>query len=438
MALLCASSFTAWGQMGDYLGPGVLSRGAGDIGTRSGAPVDLRYYFDVSGFYDTGIQPFAVDSKGNLAQINGEYGEQVDFGAFGTHRWAHSQLGLNFAGGYYHYQNGSTSDGSQETLQLGYTHQQSRRIVYDMRIVAGTSSLGVGGPGFYGVPSTGATESLNNPSLILFDNRVYYLDPSMDMTFTQTSRTSYTFGGEGYFIRRAASGLASLNGYSLHGTIRHRLSKDQSIGFTYEHTHYDFPPVFGQSDINAGQVSWSSRLGKRWSVNVGGGAYVAEVQGVQQFTLNPVIAALLGTAVGEQAFYAVNVLPSATLSLSGTFRKSSVTVAANQSVAPGNGVYLTSQQRTASAGYSYSGIRKWNFGASVSYTSLSSIGQGLQPYANVSGGVGVTYTMTHALHLIVRADSRYQQIDVIGYNRTGYRASFGIGFSPGNVPLSLW
>src|ERR1700685_1438843 len=118
MALLCASSFTVWGQVGDYLGPGVLSRGAGDIGTRSGAPVDLRYYFDVSGVYDTGIQPFALDSKGNLIQLNGLFGEQVDFGAYGVHRWAHAQLGLNFTGNFYNYQNDSAFDGSTENLQL--------------------------------------------------------------------------------------------------------------------------------------------------------------------------------------------------------------------------------------------------------------------------------------------------------------------------------
>lgn len=63
MPLVCLLSCSVWGQIGNYLGPGVLSRGAGDIGTRSGAQVDLRYYFDVSGVYDTGLQPFAVDPK---------------------------------------------------------------------------------------------------------------------------------------------------------------------------------------------------------------------------------------------------------------------------------------------------------------------------------------------------------------------------------------
>src|SRR5579862_4860359 len=74
-----ASSLPA--QLGAYLGPGVLSRGAGDVGTRSGQQVDLRFYGDVSGVYDTGLQPFALDSKGNLITINGLYGIVADVGA---------------------------------------------------------------------------------------------------------------------------------------------------------------------------------------------------------------------------------------------------------------------------------------------------------------------------------------------------------------------
>src|ERR1700744_6070482 len=111
MALYCAAGLmmtgSAWGQLTDYLGPGVLSRGAGDIGTRSGSPVDLRFFFDVTGIYDTGVQPFAVDAKGNLITINGVYGEQADAGLYGVHRWAHAQLGLDYHGDYYHYQNDS-------------------------------------------------------------------------------------------------------------------------------------------------------------------------------------------------------------------------------------------------------------------------------------------------------------------------------------------
>jgi hypothetical protein len=439
LALICAVGFTASGQVGDYLGPGVLSRGAGDIGTRGGEQVDLRYYFDVTGVYDTGYQPYAVDSKGNLVQINGLYGVEADFGAYGTHRWRRASIGLDYVGDFYHYVNDSSRDGSSHRLSLGYTFQQSRRIVYEMRVIGGTSSLGVGAPGFYGgAPVTGVSDVVSGPSTLLFDNRVYYLEPSMDMTFLQTARTSYTVGGNGFFVRRAAVGLADLNGYELHGTIRHRLSKNRTIGVTYEHTHYDFPPTFGQSDLNSAEFSYSDQLGRRWTVSLSGGVFETEVEGIQQVALDPVIAALLGVNFGQQTFARTDLYPSGRFNLTGKFKTSTLSFSASQTVVPGNGVYLTSRQQAGSVGYSYTGVRKWNFGFSGGYTNLNGIGQGIQPYATFSGGAGITYNVTRALHVIARFDSRYQQIDVVGYNRTGYRAAIGLGFSPGTVPLSLW
>jgi hypothetical protein len=439
LALFCAVGFTASGQTSNYLGPGVLSRGSGDIGMRSGQQVDLRYYFDVTGVYDTGVQPFAVDDKGNLTQINGLYGVQADVGVYGTHRWRQASLGLDYKGNFYHYANDSALDGSTHALQLGYSYQQSRRIVYEMRAIAGTSAQGFGAPGFYGgVPASGTSDLVAGPTSTLFDNRVYYLEPSMDMTFLQTARTSYTMGGEGFFVRREAVGLADLNGYSLHGSIRHRLSKTRTIGVTYEHTHYDFPPAFGQSDMDSAVFTFAESLGRRWTISAAGGAVQAQVEGVEQVVLNPILAALLGVNFGQRTFYRKSYFPNANIVLTGRFRTSSLTFSGNDGIAPGNGVYLTSRQQLASVGYSYTGIQKWNFGLTGGYSNLASIGQGIQKYVNFNGGVGVTYSVSHAIHIIARADSRYQQIDLVGYNRTGYRATLGLAFSPGNVPLSLW
>jgi hypothetical protein len=439
MALICALSFTASGQIGSYLGPGVLSGGAGDIGTRSGAQVDLRYYFDVEGTYDTGLQPFAVNSKGDLVQINGLYGFQADAGVYGTHRWRQAALGIDFTGSFYDYVNGSSYNSGTVNMMLGYTYQESRRLVYDMRVIGGTSSLSYGTAGFYGTsPATGTSDVVNTPTSLLFDNRTYYLEASMEMTFIQTARTSYTVGGEGYFVRRDGVGLASMDGYNLHGTIRHRVTKNQTIGATYAHIHYEFPPAFGQSDMNMAQLSFATSIGRRWTFSIGGGAYQAEVQGIQQVSLNPVVAALLGVSFGQQTFYRETYYPAGNITLAGNFKTYSVGLTAGQSVAPGNGVYLTSNQQSAGASYSYTGIRKWNFGLNAGYNKLSGIGQGIQAYAGFGGGIGMTYSVTRALHIIARADSHYQTIDLIGYNRTGYRAFLGLAFSPGNVPLSLW
>ena len=439
VALACLLSSTAAAQVGGYLGPGVLTRGAGDIGTRSGQDVDFRFYGDVSGLYDNGLEPYSVDSKGNLIAVNGLYGVQADLGAYGTHQWHTSALGLDYRGNFYDYVNDSKYSGSTHNLTLGYTYQKSRRLVFDFREVAGTSSLGYGGLGFYGTPGVqGVSDVVNQPTSFLFDSRTYYIQSSLDVNYILSPANIFTFGADGFFLRRQASGLAGLDGYNAHGTYQHRLSRTRTVGFTYERMFYDYPPAFGQSDINVAQVFFADRFSRSWTFSISAGAFQAEVKGIQQITLSPVVAALLGTSTGTQAFYRDNVYPDGRVALTGNFKTSTLTASYSQLATPGNGVYLTSRTSSATGYYSYTGIRKWNFGIGGGYSKLEAIGQGIKPYSGYNGGAGFTYGINRYLHIVGRYDARHQEISEYSFHATSYRATLGIAFSPGDIPLSLW
>jgi len=411
-----------------------MSNGAGTIGDRSGAAVDLRFFADVSGIYDTGIQPFALNSKGGLETVNGVYGVQADAGVYGTHMWRNALLGLDFGGNFYHFDNASYLDGSTERLMLGYTWQKSRHLVFDFRESAGTSSLAYGF-GYY-QPATGIA---NQPTSLLFDNRVYFGESTADMTYIQSARTSYSVGGDGFVVRREASGLAATNGYSVHGTIQHRLSKTKTIGFTYQHMYFEFPPAFGNSTADMGQGFFATSLGRRWAFQLRAGAFRSDVVGLQQVALNPVIAALLGTSVGIQAFHRQDIYPAGEATLSARLKNSLLAFDYSQTVVPGNGVYLTSRQNSGTANYSYTGIHKWNFGVNGGYYELFGIGQGIKPYQTYSGGAGFTYGLSRSFHIVGHYDARHQEItNISGYRNTGYRVMLGLAFSPGDKPLSLW
>jgi hypothetical protein len=436
VALACAFASTGMAQVGSYLGPGILSPGAGTIGQRSGSDVDLRFFADVNGVYDNGLQPYAVNSKGDLITLNGLYGVQLDVGAYGVHNWQHAVLGLDYQGSFYEYDNASQYDGTTQNLTLGLTYQKSRRLVFGFRANAGTSSVGYGSPGYYapGAPA----DIVNQPTNLLFDNRIYYLQAGVNVTYVQTARTSYTFGGEGLFVRREGSGLAGTTGYNAQGSIQHRLSKTKTIGVEYEHLYFEFPPAFGLSNSNIGQGFFATSLGPHWTFAVHGGAFQTNAVGLQQVAISPIIAALLGTSVGTQRFNRTDVYPSGSMTISGRLKNSGVSFGYAETVVPGNGVYLTSRQNSGTFSYSYTGIRRWNFGVSGGYYALQSIGQGIPNYGQWTGGAGATYTLGKAFHLVARYDARHQDINVLGYRRTGDRATFGLAFSPGNVPLSLW
>jgi hypothetical protein len=155
-------------------------------------------------------------------------------------------------------------------------------------------------------------------------------------------------------------------------------------------------------------------------------------------TLNPVLAALLGTSTGVSAFYREDVYPSGSIMLGARLKNSVFTLQGADQISPGNGVYLTSRQESGSLAYSYTGIRKWSFGLSGGYYRLAAIGQNLQSYATWNGGANTTYSLTKSFHLVARFDARDQQIDIANYKHTGFRTTLGIAWSPGDLPLSLW
>ena len=435
-ACLFASNAIAQGPVGGYMGPGIMSRGAGDIGERSGQPVSVRFFADVTGVYDNGIQPFSVNPNGTLVTVNGLYGVQLDFGAYGQYQGKQSVVGLDYKGNFYHYPDNQFYDGTTHNLALGYTYQKSRRIAFDLRALAGTTTLGYGS-GSFGVASI-PTDIVNQPTSLLFDNRTYYGQGTADVNFIASARTSYTIGGDVFAVRREASGLAGLNGWNARSSVQHRLSRQKTIGLVYQHMFYNFPPAFGQSDTDMIEAFFSTTLGRRWTFNVHGGGFRTDVQGLSIVQLNPVIAALLGQSFGVQAFNRTDMYPSGTALLMGRFRTTSVQATYARTVIPGNGVYLTSRQDSASAGISYTGIKKWNFGLNGGYYRISSIGQAIPTYGQFTGGAGITYGLTRSLHIVARYDVRHQDISLVGLRETGSRATIGLAFSPGNVPLSLW
>jgi hypothetical protein len=439
VVLGCWLASTALAQTGGgYLGPAVLSSGASGVGNRSGQQVDLRFYAGVQGMYNSSIQPVAVDSKGNLVTINGLEGVAANLGLYGTHAWRTAQLGVDYEGNFQAYNGNSAYDGINQSLVLGYTLQESRRLSFNGQLIGGILSNALSGIGILVPTPTITSNVVAIPTTLLFDSRAYYVQGGLDVAYMLSPRTSFTFGGQGFEVWRQSQYLVGMEGYNARGTVEHKLNRNTSVGFTYQRQHFDFPKAFGQADIDTGELFIGTNLGARWQLTVRGGVFHAEVKGLQTVALNPVVAALLGQSSSTQAFYQSNFSPSGQVSLTRKFKMASLNFSYAQLVVPGNGVYLTSKADTGSAGYSYTGIRKVSLSVSGGYNNLTSLGQGIPPYRMYNGGAGMTYTLPYSLHLTGRYDYIYQDIQSADYKHTGYMATVGVTFSPGKVPLSLW
>ncbi len=435
MACILVLAAAAAAQVTNYLGPGVLTGGADTIGNRSGEQVDLRLYAGLNGVYDNGLQPVSVDSKGNLVEIGGLYGIELAFGAYGVHSWRAAQLGLDYRGDLIHYTNDSTLDSSNHSMKLGYTYQKSRRLYFDLQGIGGLYSNFLGAvPG-----EISATPGIvTQPSLLLFDNRTYFLQGNAGMTYLLSARASVTLGGDGFTVQHQSSALVNTVGYGARGTFQYRVTRVTTVGAEYDREHFQYPGAFGHSDINVYNAIFSTQMGRLWTFSVTGGVDQVSTQGLQTVSLAPAIAALLGITSTVHTFSAQNWVPSGRANLARKFKAANLSFRYERSVLPGNGVYLTSRSENGVAEYSYTGVRKVSLGINGGYASLTSLGQGIAPYRTFIAGASFTYNLTHALHAVARYDVRDQEIELAGYRRTSYRATIGIAFSPGTLPLSLW
>jgi hypothetical protein len=437
LGLVLATAFNVSAQtdLSTYQGPGVSSPGVGGIGMRSGEQVNLRVWGGVSGVYDTFTQPITTDSKGQLVTIRDLWGVQANLGAYGVHSWRRAQLGLDYVGAYRHYPENSFYDGSDHALSLGYTFQKSREWVFNLRQSAGTYSYNTGG---VAASISSDPNTIVKPAVALFDTRTYYLDSSMFVTWMPSPRTSYTFGGNGNKIIYRSNALAQMNGYSLSGSVNHIVTRNNSIGASYSHTHYGYPNYFGASDINTFEGIYGTTFGRAWTFNLRGGVFIAESLSLRAVNLDPVLAALLGTKLILLPLYTKSTNASGLAGLTRQFKRANLTLQYARAVSPGNGVFLASRIDSAIARVSYTAVRKLNFGVDGGYYSLTSLGADLQKDNEFSAGSGLTYEVMRWVHLTARYDARHQELDLGHHKQSGYWVSFGVAFSPGNVPLSLW
>ncbi len=395
----------------------------------------IRPFASVSGVYDT--------SAGYITSANGQfetqssYGVEAGFGAYGTKTWKRTALGLNYRGDYVHYSAGSAQNGSNQVLSLALSHQFDRKWSAQVDIAAGSTNRVFGALQSY-IPFDANFNS--TPTNEVLSSRTNYGQVSAHATYDANRRFGMRFGGTTITTRRATKGLAELQGYSTDAEVFRTLSRSTKITAAYQFNHYHFLGSFGASDIHGVTLKLERRINRDWRATVGMQAYRVESLGAVVVSLSPEVAALFGRTQGLEAFYRIDKIPGYRGSLNYQRKQVFMDFSAEQVVAPGNGIFLTSKQTTANASLSYTAEKVWNVGINSNYTRYNSITRALDPYNAFAIGGGVTRKMPWlGSHIFVRADARkFDQANLTTIKQSGYRISGGVGFSPRAVPLSLW
>jgi hypothetical protein len=419
-----------------YAGPALLTRGEIPKSMQP-AQIDFRPYIELNGIYDTGLTGVSTDQYGNIPQSDG-YGGEAAFGIYGVHRWKRTSVGLDYRGNVRHYTRSGFYDGSDHTISLGLTRQTTRHTSISIRESAGTFTRSFGLFAFGGRGTFDPTLGYL-PANDFFDNRTDFLSSQADITYQKSARLSFNAGGDYFLVHYRSKALAGLTGGTARGDISYRTGVRSTIGLAYNYMRFRFSRSVGATDTHGLVGTYAVGLSRNLEFSLFGGVARAESQFVRQIGLDPAIAALLGRTTALALTTRADYVPQAGVRIIRSFRHSSFTLNGMHGITPGNGIFLTSSVTTGDAAYSYTGLRRWNVGMTASYSAARARSDLTGSYRTFSAGMGATRQIMRSTHLTFRYDARkYGSGQYKQYDRLTYRATVGIAFAPGDIPLSLW
>lgn len=397
--------------------------------------IDFRLYGEITGVYDSGLTPLTDGAPTAAAPKISDFGVESGAGVIASRRWKHADIALEYRGRFRNYARGSEFNGSDQFLNLAFSRSLWRHWTLDLKQTAGTTALANGE--FTYLSLTNA-DLFALPANELFDNRTNYLQSRDSLIWQKTERLSFDFGGEGFVVRRQSLALAGLDGYGARAGVAYRLTRRQSLTVTYQHIYFDFQRTFGNARIDTAAIGYSVALTRRLDFGMQLGGSRVDTLGLTQVALDPAVAAIAGTNIAIVTFSRTLYVPLMEARLTQRFNHSALMIGYVGGVSPGNGVYLTSRQTAATAGFSYTGLRRLTTALNASYNQLSTVGQTLPKYTNLQGGGGLTYRLFADTYLRLRYDYRHYTTQNLLYQKDSNRVSLGLAFSPGPAPLALW
>jgi hypothetical protein len=423
-----------------YAGPAILSRGDAPSGVGS-TPVSFRPFFEISGVYDTGLTGAGLNAEGELGSTSSP-GIQLAGGISGNHSWRHTTIGLSYHGDLNHFTKATYYDASDQSLLLSVKHQFTRHLYLDLRESAGLFSTDSGLTALQQAISYDPAQS-TLPTTDFFDNRTLYLSTQADLIYQRTARLSFDFGGDGFINRRRSTDLYGVTGASARGDVQYRITRRSTIGANYTFTNYSYTRVFSGTYIHSFSGTYAIQLTKHLEFT--GYAGVSHIDNTleQVVPVSPVIAEILGITSGLAVSHTLSYVPNGSGRLSEQFHNGVAYISGGHTVTPGNGLFLTSTQTNASAGYTFTGVRRWSMNASVLYTKAETVGETVGGVSGAYGGTGATASasrlITKSLHVVAAfSANRYDSPNFALYNRTLYSMRLGFGWAPGDIPLRVW
>jgi hypothetical protein len=420
-----------------YAGPAILSRGDAPAAMAT-SQVDFRPFVDIAGVYTTGLSGLVASSQGTTLGNASSAGLLLNFGLSGIHSWKHTKVGLDYVGSITHYDKTTYGGYDNQSFLLSVTHQFSPHALFSLGENASIVSQPLASPG---LPQTVTFDPAltYNPTTDFYDNRTLFLNTQAGLIFQKSARLSFSLGGHGSLTDRQGPGLYSVTGAGANGDMQYRWTRRSTVGASYNYMHFEYHGTFNATDVHTASGTYALQLTRSLEFTGYGGFSQAETKFLRTVPLSPVLAGLIGLQNGVVINYTATYHPTYGVRLSQSFEHGVAFLSSSYMVTPGNGLFLTSTALSAATGYNYTGVRRWSFGVTSSYTRAYSVANVVGSYQDITGRVSASRALDRFLHLTFSMSAiQYRSSNFAGYNRLTYTANLGLAFSPGNLPLRVW
>ena len=126
-----------------------------------------------------------------------------------------------------------------------------------------------------------------SPGTEIFDNRTYFAAQLQTVTYQKSARTAFVFGGNAFTTRRKAVCSLELMVTERREASYTNSAAGASIGATYDYLKYEYPGQYGNATAHQLMLTYRAQISHRWSLDLGGGAFHAEVEGLTNVRCRP-------------------------------------------------------------------------------------------------------------------------------------------------------
>jgi hypothetical protein len=265
-----------------------------------------------------------------------------------------------------------------------------------------------------------------------------YIQAAVNLTYQQTRRLSYVFGGS-YFLNNYnyANAIGSV-GVSGTASALYQLTGKTTVGATYSHSYYHYSHGAGSTSVDGVSLSLTHDFPDHWRASVSGGINRADTQGVLTIPVSVVLGQQVVQGYETGPYQRTSYVPSFQGTLTRFFQHSSASFSGGQGVIPGNGTYLTSRDLFLNALYSMT-LRRALVNAGYSFFHLTSIANVItSSYTTSSFNVSYGYTLRQHLSANVGYSFiHYGSLFTLG-NVNDNIITIGLSISTKSLPLGLY